>query len=36
MHVLLHTELTALLTRAGVGQAAFARLSGVTAPQVNN
>jgi len=36
MHVLLHTELTAFLARAGVGQAAFARLSGVTARQVNN
>jgi len=36
MQVLLHTELTALLTCVGVGQAAFARLSGGTAPQVNN
>jgi len=30
MRALLHTEFAALLARAGVSQAAFARLSGVT------
>ncbi len=35
MRVLLHTELAALLARAGMSQAAFARLSGVTPRQVN-
>jgi transcriptional regulator with XRE-family HTH domain len=35
MRALLHTEFTALLARAGVSQAAFARLSGVTPRQVN-
>ena len=33
---LLHTEFVALLARAGVTQADFARLTGVTARQVNN
>ena len=32
----MHTEVVALLARAGVTQAAFARLAGVTARQVNN
>ena len=32
----MHTEFVALLARAGVTQAAFARLAGVTARQVNN
>ena len=36
MRALLHTEFAALLSRAGVSQAAFARLAGVTARQVNN
>jgi len=36
MHVLLHTEFAALLARAGVSQAGFARLTGFTARQVNN
>jgi len=36
MRALLHTEFAALLDRAGVSQAAFARLAGVTARQVNN
>ncbi|HST75412.1 MAG TPA: helix-turn-helix domain-containing protein [Acetobacteraceae bacterium] len=36
MRALLHTEFTALLARAGVSQAAFARLAGVTPRQVNN
>ena len=36
MRALLHTEFAALLTRAGVSQAAFARLSGYTPRQVNN
>ena len=36
MRALLHTEFAALLARAGVTQASFARLSGVTARQVNN
>lgn len=36
MRTLLHTEFAALLARAGVSQAGFARLSGLTARQVNN
>ena len=32
----MHTEFAALLTRADVSQAGFARLAGVTARQVNN
>jgi hypothetical protein len=36
VRTLLHTEFTALLARAGVGQAAFARLAGYTPRQVNN
>ncbi len=36
MRALLHTEFAALLARADVSQAAFARLTGVTARQVNN
>ncbi len=32
----MHTEFAALLARAGVSQAAFARLAGVTPRQVNN
>jgi transcriptional regulator with XRE-family HTH domain len=36
MHTLLHTEFAALLARAGVSQAGFARLSGLTPRQVNN
>ena len=36
MRGLLHTGFAALLARAGVGQAGFARLAGVTARQVNN
>ena len=36
MRALLHTEFAALLARAGVGQAAFARMSGYTPRQVNN
>ena len=36
MRTLLATELTALLDRAGLSQAGFARLAGVTARQVNN
>jgi DNA-binding transcriptional regulator YdaS (Cro superfamily) len=36
MRALLHTEFTALLARAGVSQAAFARLAGITTRQVNN
>ena len=36
MESLLGTEFTALLARAGVSQAAFARLTGTTARQVNN
>ena len=36
MTTLLHTEFVALLARAGVTQADFARLTGVTARQVNN
>ncbi len=35
VRALLHTEFAALLARAGVSQAAFARLSGVTPRQVN-
>jgi transcriptional regulator with XRE-family HTH domain len=36
MRALLHTEFVALLARAGVSQASFARLTGMTARQVNN
>ena len=36
MQTLLGTEFAALLTRAGVSQAAFARVTGTTARQVNN
>ena|ERR1700722_1129850 len=36
MRALLHTEFAALLARASVSQASFARLTGVTARQVNN
>jgi transcriptional regulator with XRE-family HTH domain len=36
MRALLHTEFTALLARAGVTQAGFARLAGLTPRQVNN
>jgi transcriptional regulator with XRE-family HTH domain len=36
MRALLHTEFADLLTRAGVSQASFARLTGVTARQANN
>ena len=36
MRALLHTEFDALLACAGVSQASFARLTGVTARQVNN
>lgn len=36
MRALLHTEFAALLARAAVSQARFARLTGVTARQVNN
>jgi transcriptional regulator with XRE-family HTH domain len=36
MRALLHTEFASLLARAGVSQASFARLTGVTARQVNN
>ena len=36
MRALLHTEFAALLARADVSQAAFARLSGYTTRQVNN
>ncbi len=36
MRTLLATEFTALLDRAGLSQAAFGRLTGVTARQVNN
>ena len=36
MKTLLHTEFAALLARNGVSQAAFARLAGLTARQVNN
>jgi len=36
MRALLHTEFNALLARAGVTQAGFARLAGLTPRQVNN
>ena len=36
MRALLHTEFVALLARAALSQAHFARLTGVTARQVNN
>jgi transcriptional regulator with XRE-family HTH domain len=36
MRALLHTEFNALLARAGVTQARFARLAGLTPRQVNN
>ena len=36
MRALLHTEFGALLARAAVSQAGFARLAGVTPRQVNN
>jgi len=36
MRTLLATEFTALLDRAGLSQAGFGRLTGVTARQVNN
>jgi transcriptional regulator with XRE-family HTH domain len=36
MRALMHTEFAALLARAGVSQAAFARLAGLTPRQVNN
>jgi transcriptional regulator with XRE-family HTH domain len=36
MRSLLHTEFAALLGRAGVSQAGFARLAGLTPRQVNN
>jgi DNA-binding transcriptional regulator YdaS (Cro superfamily) len=36
MRALLHTEFAALLVRIGVGQARFARLTGLSARQVNN
>jgi transcriptional regulator with XRE-family HTH domain len=36
VRALLHTEFTALLARADVSQAGFARLTGVTPRQVNN
>ena len=36
MRTLLSPDFTALLARADVSQAAFARLAGVTARQVNN
>jgi len=36
MRTLLHTEFAALLARTGTSQAAFARLTGLTARQVNN
>jgi transcriptional regulator with XRE-family HTH domain len=36
MRALLHTEFASLLARAGVSQASFARLTGITARQVNN
>ena len=36
MRALLHTEFAALLARADITQASFARLSDVTARQVNN
>jgi len=36
MRTLLHTEFTTLLARAGVSQAGFARLTGLSPRQVNN
>jgi transcriptional regulator with XRE-family HTH domain len=36
MRTLPHTEFGALLARAGISQAAFARLAGLTPRQVNN
>jgi hypothetical protein len=36
MQALTHTEFAALLARAGVSQAAFARLAGLSPRQVNN
>jgi transcriptional regulator with XRE-family HTH domain len=36
MRALLHTEFASLLARAGISQASFARLTGITARQVNN
>ena len=36
MRALLHTAFAALLARAGVSQAAFARIAGYTPRQVNN
>jgi transcriptional regulator with XRE-family HTH domain len=36
MRAALHTEFDALLARAGVSQASFACLTGVTARQINN
>jgi DNA-binding transcriptional regulator YiaG len=36
MPALLHTEFAALLARTDLSQASFARLTGVTARQVNN
>jgi len=36
MQTLLGTEFAALLARAGVSQAEFARITGTTARQVNN
>ncbi len=36
MRALLYTEFVVLLARAGVSQAEFARLTGVTSRQVNN
>ena len=36
MRALLHTEFAALLARAGISQAGFARLTGLTPRQVNN
>ena len=36
MRALLHAEFAALLARGGARQAAFARLTGLTARQVNN
>jgi hypothetical protein len=36
MGALLHTEFAALLARADISQAGFARLTGITPRQVNN
>jgi transcriptional regulator with XRE-family HTH domain len=36
VRALLHTEFTALLARADISQAGFARLAGVTPRQINN